>query len=53
MLQSFACPHFRHAPPPGLAFSEPDDRLQQGIQYAAAFVWIARACVYWIIRFRG
>src|ERR1700704_2134496 len=26
----------RHAPPPGLAFGEPDDRLQRGIQYAAA-----------------
>src|SRR5258708_3886609 len=26
----------RHTPPPGLAFGEPDDRLQQGIQYAAA-----------------
>ena len=27
----------RHTPPPGLAFDEPDDRLQRGIQYAAAF----------------
>jgi hypothetical protein len=26
----------RHAPPPGLAFGEPDDKLQRGIQYAAA-----------------
>ena len=26
----------RHTPPPGLAFGEPDDRLQRGIQYAAA-----------------
>src|SRR4029077_3708123 len=26
----------RHAPPPGLAFGEPDDRLQRGIQHAAA-----------------
>src|SRR5262249_48006893 len=26
----------RHAPPPGLAFGEPDDRLRRGIQYAAA-----------------
>src|SRR5438876_9130923 len=26
-----------HTPPPGLAFGEPDDRLQRGIQYAAAF----------------
>src|SRR5438132_6075569 len=25
-----------HTPPPGLAFGEPDDRLQRGIQYAAA-----------------
>ncbi len=24
-------------PPSGLAFGEPDDRLQRGIQYAAAF----------------
>jgi len=23
---------FRHAPPPGLAFGEPDDRLRRGIQ---------------------
>ncbi len=26
----------RHAPPPGLAFREPDDRLRRGIQYPAA-----------------
>jgi hypothetical protein len=26
-----------HHPPPGLAFGEPDDRLQRVIQYAAAF----------------
>src|SRR5438034_6159713 len=26
----------RHTPPPGLAFGEPDDRLQRDIQYAAA-----------------
>ena len=26
----------RHAPPPGLAFGEPDDRLQRGIQYTPA-----------------
>jgi hypothetical protein len=26
----------RHAPPPGLTFGEPDDRLLRGIQYAAA-----------------
>jgi hypothetical protein len=25
---------FRHHPPPGLAFGEPDDRLQRVIQYA-------------------
>jgi hypothetical protein len=40
-----------HAPPPGLAFGEPDDRLLRGIQYAAASrlkhdrlsnTWIAR-----------
>ena len=28
--------HQRHSPPPGLAFGEPDDRLRQGIRYAAA-----------------
>ena len=27
----------RRTPPPGLAFGEPDDRLQRGIQYAAAY----------------
>jgi hypothetical protein len=27
---------FCHAPPPGLAFGEPDDRLRRGIKYAAA-----------------
>jgi hypothetical protein len=27
----------RHTPPPGLASGEPDDRLQRGIHYAAAF----------------
>ena len=27
----------RRTPPPGLAFGKPDDRLQRGIQYAAAF----------------
>src|SRR5713226_9671603 len=26
----------RHAPPPGLAFGEPDDKLQRGIQYYEA-----------------
>ena len=31
----------RHPPPPGLAFGEPDDRLQPGIQYAAAYRFIA------------
>jgi len=30
----------RHAPPPGLAFGEPDDRLQRGIQYSAAVIRI-------------
>src|SRR6478736_1852678 len=28
---------YRPAPPPGLAFGEPDDRLRRGIQYAAAY----------------
>src|SRR5882762_2050043 len=27
----------RHTPPPGLAFGEPDDRLQRSIQYAAIY----------------
>jgi hypothetical protein len=26
-----------NAQPPGLAFGAPDDRLQRGVQYAAAF----------------
>src|SRR6266849_3863871 len=29
---------FRHAPPPGLAFGEPDDRLRRGIQYSEQLV---------------
>src|SRR5437773_4997779 len=41
----------RPAPPPGLAFGEPDDRLQRGIQYAAAPRLIATASEYAIIRF--
>jgi hypothetical protein len=28
----------RHHPPPGLAFGEPDDRIQQVTQYSEAFV---------------
>src|SRR6202012_5957170 len=28
---------WRHAPPPGLAIGEPDDRLKRGVQYAARF----------------
>ena len=28
--------HRCHAPPPGLAFGEPDNRLRRGIQYAEA-----------------
>jgi hypothetical protein len=41
-------------PPPGLAFGEPDDRLQRGIQYAAAFRFKPTAALeYWITRFRG
>jgi hypothetical protein len=43
----------RHAPPPGLALGEPDDRLQRGIQYAAALRFIMDVGEYWIIRFRG
>src|SRR5260370_6982227 len=27
-----------HTPPPGLAFGEPDDRLQRGIQYALSVI---------------
>jgi len=37
--ENILCPYRsgRHAPPPGLAFCEPDDRSQRGIQYAAAY----------------
>jgi hypothetical protein len=42
-----------HAPPPGLAFGEPDDRLLGGIQCAAASRSITSAADYWITRFRG
>jgi hypothetical protein len=43
----------RHAPPPGLAFGEPDDRLLQGIQYAVTSRSNTNGAEYWIIRFRG
>jgi hypothetical protein len=43
----------RHAPPPGLAFGEPDDRLQRGIQYAEILRFITDVSEYWIIRLRG
>jgi hypothetical protein len=43
----------RHTPPPGLAFGEPDDRLQRSIQYAAASVFSTNTLEYWIGRFRG
>ena len=41
------------APPPGLAFGEPDDRLRRGIQYAAASRLNRRSLEYCIARFRG
>jgi hypothetical protein len=37
-------------PPTGFAFGEPDDRLQRGMQYAAAS---PASLEYWISRFRG
>jgi len=37
-------------PPPGLAFGKPDDRLQRGIQYAAAYRFRLRLLGCWIIR---
>src|SRR6202035_802621 len=40
----------RHTPPTGLAFGEPDDRLQRGIQYSAPSIFICGACDYWIVR---
>jgi hypothetical protein len=40
-------------PPPGLAFGEPDDRLQRGIQYAEVLRFITDVSEYWIIRFHG
>ena len=40
-----------HTPPSGLAFGEPDDRLQRSIQYAAAFRSITSALEYRIARF--
>jgi hypothetical protein len=41
----------RHTPPTGLAFGEPDDRLQRGIQYAAAFrLESLMSLEYWITR---
>src|SRR5260370_6947491 len=43
----------RHAPPPGLAFGEPDDRLQRGIQYAQYLRLLATLPEYYIIRLRG
>jgi hypothetical protein len=36
VLQVLSSTNSHHTPPPGLAFGEPDDRLQRGIQYAAA-----------------
>jgi hypothetical protein len=43
----------RHTPPPGLAFGEPDDRLQRGIQYSGALRQKLTASEYWIVRLRG
>jgi len=43
----------RHTPSPGLPCGEPDDRLQRGIQYAAASRLHRGYLDYWIIRFRG
>src|SRR5437868_414730 len=41
-----------NTPPPRLTF-EPNDRLQRGIQYAAASRFITTALEYWITRLRG
>ena len=44
----------RHTPRTGLAFGEPDDRLQRSIQYAETSRSPSRASLeYWIARFRG
>ena len=40
----------RHTPPPGLAFGEPDDRLQRSIQYAATLRFIIGALEYRVAR---
>src|SRR4029077_4999095 len=32
----------RHAPPPGLAFGKPDDKLQRGIPVTTGDYWIIR-----------
>jgi len=40
-----------HAPPPGLAFGEPDDRLQRGIQHSRdAPAQASPHLEYWIAR---
>jgi hypothetical protein len=53
--QSDSLPHLSTVmpPPPGLAFGEPDDRLQRGIQSDVALRFITDVGEYWIIRFRG
>ena len=40
----------RHHPPPGLAFGEPDDRLQRVTRYSRAFLFIIVALEYWVAR---
>jgi hypothetical protein len=46
VITRFGC----HHPPPGLAFGEPDDRLQRAIQYAAAYRMITASLEYWVAR---
>jgi hypothetical protein len=43
----------RHHPPPGLAFGEPDDRLQRMIQYAEALAIHCGLAAYWMPAFAG
>jgi hypothetical protein len=45
--------HPRHHPPPGLAFGEPDDRLQRVIQYSREVDDNREAAAYWIPAFAG
>jgi hypothetical protein len=39
-------------PPPGLAFGEPDDKLERGIAHRDSSIEPLVALEYWITRFR-